>query len=174
MKVKSPSRVQLFATLWTVGHQAPLSMGFSRQEYWSGFPFSSSRDLPNLGIKLRSPALHADSSPRGWLNQLWSTYNMEKLMKWYNRLIYRTSWMTRLCEKQKPISIDYGLFDSTYATSFKWQNYRNKKIDYWLLRIKDGLGTEHKWFDYETPTWGAFARKGIVCILTLSMSIFWL
>ena len=39
------SRVQLFATLWTIAHQAPLSMGFSRQEYWSGFPFPSPGDL---------------------------------------------------------------------------------------------------------------------------------
>ena len=49
------------ATLWTVAHQAPLSMGFSRQEYWSGLPFPSPRDLPNSGIEPRSPALQADS-----------------------------------------------------------------------------------------------------------------
>ena len=56
-KVKSFSCVQCFANLWTVAHQAPLSMGFSRQEYWSGLPFPSPRDLPNLGIEPRSPAL---------------------------------------------------------------------------------------------------------------------
>ena len=50
-KVKSPSRVWLFATPWTVAYQAPLSMGFSRQEYWSGLPFPSPRDRPNPGIK---------------------------------------------------------------------------------------------------------------------------
>ena len=43
--------VQLFATLWTVAHQAPLSMGFSQQEYWSGLPFPSTKDLPDPGIK---------------------------------------------------------------------------------------------------------------------------
>ena len=43
--------VQLFAAPWTVAHQAPLSMGFSRQEYWSGFPCPPSGDLPNTGIK---------------------------------------------------------------------------------------------------------------------------
>ena len=63
MKVKLLSRVRLFATLWTVAHQAPLSMGFSRQEYWSGLPFPSPGDLPNLGIKPRSPTLQADSLP---------------------------------------------------------------------------------------------------------------
>ena len=56
-----PSRVRLFATLWTVAHQAPLSMGFSRQEYWSGLPFPFPGDLPNPGIEPRSPALQADA-----------------------------------------------------------------------------------------------------------------
>ena len=56
----SSSRVWLFASPWTVAHQAPLSMGFSRQEYWSGLPCPSPGDLPNPGIKptsLMSPAL---------------------------------------------------------------------------------------------------------------------
>ena len=57
---KSLSRVLLFATLWTVAHQAPLSVGFSRQEYWSGLQCSPPGDLPDPGIKpasLTSPAL---------------------------------------------------------------------------------------------------------------------
>ena len=49
------------ATPWTVAHQAPLSMGFSRQEYWSGLPFPSPGDLPNPGIEPGSPALQADA-----------------------------------------------------------------------------------------------------------------
>ena len=57
MKVKSLSCVQLFATPWTVAHHASLSMGFSRQEYWSGLPFLSPEDLPDLGIEPRSPTL---------------------------------------------------------------------------------------------------------------------
>ena len=63
VKVKSLSRVQLFATPWTAAYHAPPSMGFSRQEYWSELPFPSSRDLPNKGIKPRSPVLQADTSP---------------------------------------------------------------------------------------------------------------
>ena len=51
------------ATPWTVACQAPLSMGFSRQEYWSGLPFPSPRDLPDPGVKPGSPALQADSLP---------------------------------------------------------------------------------------------------------------
>ena len=50
------SHVQPFVTLWTVACQAPLSMGFSRQEYWSGLLFPSPGDLPNPGIKPTSPA----------------------------------------------------------------------------------------------------------------------
>ena len=57
------SHVQLFATPWTVAHQAPLSMGFSRQEYHNGLPFPPPGDLPNPGIKAESPALQADSLP---------------------------------------------------------------------------------------------------------------
>ena len=51
------------ATPWTAAHQAPLSMKFYRQGYWSGLPFPSPGDLPNPGIKPRSPALQADSLP---------------------------------------------------------------------------------------------------------------
>ena len=51
------SHVPLFATLWTVAHQVPLSMGFLRQEYWRGLPFPSPGDLPNPGIKPLSSAL---------------------------------------------------------------------------------------------------------------------
>ena len=61
--VKSLSRVRLFATPWTVAYEAPPSMGFSRQEYWSGLPFPSPGDLPDPGIEPRSPALQADALP---------------------------------------------------------------------------------------------------------------
>ena len=56
-EVKSLSRVQLFAIPWTVVYQVSLSMGFSRQEYWSGLPFPSPGDLPDPGIEPKSPAL---------------------------------------------------------------------------------------------------------------------
>ena len=57
------SHVQLYAMLWTIAHQAPLSMGFSRQEYWSGVSFPFPGDLPDSEVKPRSPALQADSLP---------------------------------------------------------------------------------------------------------------
>ena len=62
-EVKSLSSVQLFVTPWTVAYQAPPSVGFSRQEYWSGLPLPSPGDLPNPGIKPGSPALQADALP---------------------------------------------------------------------------------------------------------------
>ena len=59
--MKSLSHVQLFATPWTVANQAPPSMGFSRQEYWSWLPFPSPGDLSDPGIEPRSPALQGDT-----------------------------------------------------------------------------------------------------------------
>ena len=56
-KVKSLSRVRLFVTPWTVAYQAPPSMGFYMQEYWTGLPFPSPGNLPNPGIEPRSPTL---------------------------------------------------------------------------------------------------------------------
>ena len=61
--VLSLSCVQLFVTPWTIIHKAPLSMGFPRQEYWSGLPFPPPGDLPDPGIKPGSPALQANSLP---------------------------------------------------------------------------------------------------------------
>ena len=60
-KVKSLSCVRLFATPWTIAYQTPPSMGFSRQEYWSGLPFPPPGDLPNPGIEPRSLALQIDA-----------------------------------------------------------------------------------------------------------------
>ena len=65
-------------TPWTVACQAPLSMEFSRQEYWSGLPFPSPRDLPNPAIEPRSPALQADSLPT----------ELQGTIIWYKHNIY--------------------------------------------------------------------------------------
>ena len=61
--MKSLSYVRLFATPWTITYQVPPSMGFSRQEYWSGLPFPTPGNLPEPGIKPGSPALQADALP---------------------------------------------------------------------------------------------------------------
>ena len=63
MHAQSLTHFQLFATPWTIARQAPLSMGFSGQEYWDGLPFLPPGDLPDPGMELTSPALQADSLP---------------------------------------------------------------------------------------------------------------
>ena len=60
---KSFSYVRLFVTPWNVAYQTLPSMGFSRQEYWSGLPFPSPEDLPDPGIEPGSPTLQADALP---------------------------------------------------------------------------------------------------------------
>ena len=73
------SGVQLFSTLLTVAHQAPLFMGFPRQKYWGGLPFSSPGDLPNSGIKPvspASPALQADSLPVSYQGNTINVYSL--------------------------------------------------------------------------------------------------
>ena len=88
MKVKSLSRVQLFATPWTEEPGRLQSMGFSRQEYWNGLPFPSSGDLPNPGIKPGSPALQADTlSSEPWGKPLKmvvknGSYNLKGRLNW--------------------------------------------------------------------------------------------
>ena len=92
MKVKSLSHVWLFVTPWTVAYQTPLSMGFSRQEYWSGLPFSSPGDLPQAGIKPPSPALEGGflttEPPRKSLSLLFFV----KLEEWALPLLTKNHW----------------------------------------------------------------------------------
>ena len=70
IEVKSLSHVRLFATPWTVGRQAPLSMGFSRQEYWSGLPYPSPGNVPDPEIE---PCIGGFSCIGGRHFNLWST-----------------------------------------------------------------------------------------------------
>ena len=95
-EVKLLSRVRLFVTPWTVAHQAP-SMGFSRQEYWSGLPFPSPGDLPDPEIEPWSPALQADaltSEPPG----LW-------LIDWEDRSFVPYLSLTQLLIKNRAVYI---------------------------------------------------------------------
>ena len=77
--MKSLSGVPLFATLWTVAYQAPQSMEFSRQEYWSGLPFSSPGDPPDPRIEPLSPALAGG---------FFITEPQEKPHTWYRKCIF--------------------------------------------------------------------------------------
>ena len=85
-KVKSLSHVRFFATPWIVVYQAPLSMGFSRQECRSGLLFPSPGDLPDPGIEPRSPTLQADALPSEPSNYKSSSH------VWMWELDYKESW----------------------------------------------------------------------------------
>ena len=87
-EVNSLSRVWLFATPQTVPYQAPPSVGFSRQEYWSGLPFPSPRDLPDTGIERRSPSLRADTLLYSFHSVFPLTDKDKRLMEvfWWERL----------------------------------------------------------------------------------------
>ena len=81
------SRVWLFATLWTLAHEAPLSLEFSRQEYWSGLPWLPPGDLPVPGIRLESlvsPALAGKFfiSSATWETSLWHTGPLIVMYRW--------------------------------------------------------------------------------------------
>ena len=84
----------------TVARQAPLSMGFSRQEYWSGLPCPPPRDLPHPGIKPRSPALRADSSPFELPQEAHSTGNFAQcyVLAWmegsWGRMDHVCAWLS--------------------------------------------------------------------------------
>ena len=96
------SHVQLFVTLWTVALQAPLSVGFSSQEYWSGLPCPPPGDLPNPGIKPSSLALKADSllsEPPGKI------FHSCSLLNWGSSFLVLVFWEfrkwigTKFCQK---------------------------------------------------------------------------
>ena len=104
VKVKSLSHAWLLATPWTEAYQAPPSMGFSRQEYWSGVPLPSPGNLLNPGIKPGSPAFQADaltSEPPGKLPIV--------LVNIYNFLVYNKGHISLLKQKVKFIGRILGL-----------------------------------------------------------------
>ena len=77
------SHVQLFSAPWAVAGQAPLSMEFSRQEYWSGLPFPTPGDLPNLGIKFASLASPALAGRVFTISTFWEAYLFTNFAKKY-------------------------------------------------------------------------------------------
>ena len=81
MKVKTLSRVWVFVTPWIIAHQAPPSMGFSRQGYQSGLPFPSLGDVPEPGFKPRTPALQADALTSKLLKETQSCRTQDQYTK---------------------------------------------------------------------------------------------
>ena len=121
VKVNSLSRAQLFVTPWTVAPQAPLSMGFSRQEYWSGLPFPSPGDLPEPGIKPSSPSFEAGaltSEPPGKPNgcESWTIKKAkhgrtDAFELWYWRIHLRVPWTAKRSKQSvlKEINPEHSL-----------------------------------------------------------------
>ena len=100
------SCVLLCVILWTVACQAALSMRFSRQEYWSGFPFPIPGDLPNPGIKPGSPALHADTLPSEPPGKPKIVYRLTESEK-RSRSIVSDSLRPRTVAHQVPLSMGF-------------------------------------------------------------------
>ena len=128
IKVKSLSCVQLFATPWTITYQTPLSMGFSKQEYWSGFPFLSPGDLPDPGIKPRSPALQADalpSEPPGKPKNVQITVQLHSF-----------HILARLCSKSFKLC-----FSSTWTENFQMHNLHLDKAEEQEIKLPTFIGS---------------------------------
>ena len=117
------SSVQLFATLWTVALQTPLSVGLSQQEYWSGLPFPPPEDLPDLGIEPESTALASTlfttELPGKPLSGAYCMYNTDFLLIWLR-------W-----GKQGET------FKLTFNRKFKWEKEEEEKHwNGWTLKKK--------------------------------------
>ena len=131
VKVKLLSGVRLFVTLWTAAHQAPLSMGFFRQEYWSGLPFPSPGDLPEPGIKPRSPSFEAGaltSEPPGKPSgcESWTIKKAERQRTnafelWCWRRLLRVPWTARR-SSQSILKINPGISLEGLMLKLKLQN----------------------------------------------------
>ena len=118
--VSHSSCVRRFVTAWTVACQAPLSMGFSRQEYWSGLPFPSPGDLPNPGIELGSPALQAVSLPSEPLGK-------PTLIDTYRQLTQ--CWVTAT---QRFIMVILYNFKNVNLFRFTLSLFRDKFVPHWF------------------------------------------
>ena len=104
--MKSLSCVQLFATLWTVAYQAPLSMEFSRQEYWSGLPFPAPGDFPDPGITPGSPTLLADTLPSEPPGKLMNALLLLLLLSYFSNV--RLCATTETAAHQAPWSLGFS------------------------------------------------------------------
>ena len=148
-------------TLWTVAHQAPLSMGFSRQEYWSGLPFPSPGDLPDPGIEPRSSALQADtltSEPRGK-----SKINKNMHLSWTVR-----RWNQSILKNIKPEYSLEGLMLKLKLQYFEYLMWRADSVEKILMlgkiesrRKRSSRGWDGWMVSLTRRTW-VWANSGIV------------
>ena len=117
------SHVYLFVTLWTLAYQTPLSMGFSRQQYWSGLPFPSLEDLSDPGIKLESPALAS-----GWLvaSTPSATWKAPVNMYVYMSVFFSFYWLSLGHQKTYHIPV-LGQWNSPGEIFFFWVDRKKAK-----------------------------------------------
>ena len=118
-------------TPWTGAHQAPLSMGFSRREYWSGLPFPSPGDLPDPGIKPRTPAIQADSLPTELPGDsqiyMYHIFFIHSLFWWLLRLVAQTvkclptMWETWVQSLGQEDLLEKGIYSSILAWGIPWK-----------------------------------------------------
>ena len=158
------SCVRLYAILWTVVHKVPLSMGFSRQEYWNGLPFLPPEDLPNPEIKLGSPALQADSllseSP-GKPHVNYIRYDTHRLWELGHKLL----WGPYAATREVPAILDHEV---TLGISAMHENN-------WVQRKKEP-GTLTPWRFYvspEFPTQTSFRLENVFKPLFTKQAFTW-
>ena len=170
------SCVWLFLTLWTVVHQAPLSMGFPRQEYWSGFPFLPPGDLPNAGIEPESPAspvlagrffatleaqelstvgqkvcsgFSVTSNRKTWMNFLASPIPKRDFQ------LLEFSWNIYSAIDQLPFVLLEGYFRAPFTLTTVWRNIQKpKRLSsrvVFLFHQAPFLGEEGRDYKSQTP-----------------------
>ena len=143
-EVKSLSRVQFFVTPWTVAHQTPPFMEFSRQEYWSGLPFPSPGDLPNPGIEPRSPTLQVDAlpseppgNPRDACYQRCMPNGKKEFVRKMNilRRAYR-EWPEKIFKREALVTAKYWSGNAPHWEARSWTFW----VEYWF-----NSGDLHDW-----------------------------
>ena len=112
------SHVQLYVTLWMVAHQAPLSMGFSRQEYWSTFPVSPPGDLPNLGFKPTS----LTSCIAGGFVARWTSLVAQMI----KCLLTMQETGVQSLGQENPLGKEMATHCSTFAWKIPWMEERGR------------------------------------------------
>ena len=152
VKVKSLGCVRPFSTPWTIAYQAPLSMGFSRQEYWSGLPFPSPGDLPDPGIEPRSSALQSDSLPSEPPGKFFfgnKSYEITRVFKLYmQRLIKICHICIYKCVHVCAAKLIYFNF-YLYQLIYKDKSQGNFKISVWSLGL---IGVQFSLVTQSCPT----------------------
>ena len=159
VKVKSLSPVRLFATLWTVAYQAPPSMGFSRQGYWSGLSFSSPGDLANPGIEPGSPTLQADAltseppgkpeppgSPCIFMSRFGRWLGHEQCGRpWFNPWVGKIPWRRKW--QSTPVPVPGKSHGPRSLVGYSPWHHKDSDTSEWLyfLSLRSWAQTPHKW-----------------------------